>query len=140
MYILDTNVISEIRKAKSNRADTNVISWANSTPSSEMFVSAITILELEMGVLAKQRKDPEQGNILRAWVDNHVMIAFADRILPFDTAVAQRCAKLHIPDPKSDRDAMIGATALTHGMSLVTRNVADFQWMNLDIINPWENL
>lgn len=139
MYILDTNVISEIRKAKSNRADNNVIAWANSTPSSEMFVSAITILELEMGVLAKQRKDPEQGNILRAWLDNHVMIAFADRILPFDTAIAQRCAKLHIPNPKSDRDAMIGATALTHGMRLVTRNVADFQWMNLDIINPWEN-
>lgn len=139
MYILDTNVISEIRKAKSNRADNNVIAWANSTPSSEMFVSAITILELEMGVLAMQRKDPEQGNILRAWLDNHVMIAFADRILPFDTAVAQRCAKLHIPNPKSDRDAMIGATALTHGMRLVTRNVADFQWMNLNIINPWEN-
>lgn len=139
MYILDTNVISEIRKAKSNRADTNVIAWANSTPSSEMFVSAITILELEMGVLAKQRKDPEQGNILRAWLDNHVMIAFADRILPFDTAVAKRCAKLHIPNPKSDRDAMIGATVLTHGMRLVTRNVADFQWMNLDIINPWKN-
>jgi len=77
----------------------------------------------------KQRKDPTQGNILRTWMDNHVMIAFAERIIPFDTTVAQRCARLHIPDPKSDRDAMIGATALTHGMTLATRNRAHSQFV-----------
>ncbi|MBK2124529.1 type II toxin-antitoxin system VapC family toxin [Fangia hongkongensis] len=138
MYVVDTNVISELRKAAVKKADINVVKWASSVSASELFVSSISILELEIGILSKQRKDKPQGDILRAWMDSHVMPAFADRILAFDANVAKKCARLHIPDPKSDRDAMIGATALLHGMTLVTRDIADFKWMKLSCINPWD--
>ena len=139
MYILDTNIISELRKGKSGKANKNVIKWVNSVPASSLYISVITILELEMGILSKERKDPSQRAILRSWFNNHVMPAFAERILSIDTAIAQRCAKLHIPNPHSDRDALIAATALVHGMSLITRNTCDFEKAGLDIINPWNN-
>lgn len=137
MYLLDTNVISELRKAKSGNANKSVVAWAKSVPDTSLFISAITILELETGILLLERKDPKQGAILRSWLNTHVLPAFADRIIPLDTAVAQRCAKLHIPDPRSDRDAIIAATAIVHGMTLVTRNVEDVQAMGLEILNPW---
>ncbi|MCP4473450.1 MAG: type II toxin-antitoxin system VapC family toxin [Gammaproteobacteria bacterium] len=137
MYILDTNVISELRKAKSGKANQNVIQWANTVSSASLYTSVITILELEMGVLSKNRKDSHQGAILRSWLDNHVMPTFSERILPIDTAVAQCCARLHIPNPHSDRDALIAATALVHGMKIVTRNVDDFDKTGAEILNPW---
>jgi len=136
MYLLDTNVISELRKAK--KADKKVIAWANTIPVSNLFLSAITVLELETGILQVERRDVAQGSVLRTWLNTHVLPAFSERILPLDVAVAQRCAKLHIPDPKSDRDAIIAATALVHGMTVVTRNVSDFEKTDVDIINPWE--
>jgi len=139
MYLLDTNVISELRKAKSEKANKNVISWANDIPASNLFLSVITILELETGILQVERRDISQGSVLRTWLTTHVLPAFSDRVLPLDTAVAQRCARLHVPDPKSDRDAIIAATALVHGMTVVTRNVADFDKTGVDIINPWES-
>lgn len=135
MYLLDTNVISEIRKTK---ADANVISWAKRVSTSSLFLSVITILELEIGVLLKEKKDPHQGAILRTWLDTHVLPAFSERILYIDLAVAQRCAKLHIPDRRSERDALIAATALVHGMTIVTRNVKDFDEIEVEIYNPWE--
>ena len=138
MYLLDTNVISELRKAKSGKANKSVVAWANSVSDTSLFLSAITILELETGILLRERKDPKQGTILRSWLNTHVLPAFSDRILPLDTAVAQRCAKLHIPDPRSDRDAIIAATAIVHGLILVTRNVEDVQAMGVEILNPWE--
>tara|TARA_B100001996_G_C18618935_1_gene576881 strand:- start:393 stop:815 length:423 start_codon:yes stop_codon:yes gene_type:complete len=137
MYLLDTNVISELRKGKSGKANQNVIKWASHTASTSLYISVMTVLELEMEILAKERKDTHQGAILRAWLDNHVMPAFAERILPIDTEVAQHCAKLHIPNPRSDRDALIAATALAHGMALITRNVSDFDNINVEMINPW---
>lgn len=137
MYLLDTNVVSELRKAKAGKADENVAAWAGSAPATSLFLSAITILELEMGVLLIERRDPAQGTLLRTWLDAHVLPAFAGRILPVDTAVAQRCAKLHVPDPRSDRDALIAATALVHGMTVVTRNMADFAATGVELFNPW---
>ncbi len=137
MYILDTNVISEIRKGKSGKADKNVIKWANNVATSSLYISVITILELEMGILAKEKKDPSQGAVLRSWFNNHVMPTFAERILPIDTAIALRSAKLHLPNPHYDRDALIATTALVHGMVLVTRNTCDFEQAGLEIINPW---
>ncbi|NCT56260.1 MAG: type II toxin-antitoxin system VapC family toxin [Legionella sp.] len=137
MYLLDTNVISELRKAKSGNAHEGVISWANSIPVSNLFLSVMTILELETGILQIERRDVSQGSVLRTWLSMHVLPAFNDRILPLDTAVAARCARLHVPNPKSDRDAIIAATALVHGMTVVTRNVADFDKTGVDIINPW---
>lgn len=137
MFLLDTNVVSELRKAKSGKADKGVIAWAESTPAIDFYVSAITILELEIGVLLIQRRDPEQGIVLRRWLDQQILPAFANRIISVDTAVAQRCAKLHVPDPCAERDALIAASALVHGLAVVTRNVEDFNSTGVEVINPW---
>ena len=138
MYLLDTNVVSELRKAKSKRLNKNVAAWARRVSAPTLFISVITVLELEMGVLLIQRRDAAQGKILRTWVDGHVLRAFSGRILAIDTAIAQCCAALHVPDPRSDRDALIAATAKVHGLTVVTRNVADFESMGIKLLNPWE--
>ncbi|TXH63885.1 MAG: type II toxin-antitoxin system VapC family toxin [Burkholderiaceae bacterium] len=138
MYLLDTNVLSELRKVRLGKADANLAAWAESVDAAELFVSAITIMELELGVLAIERKDTPQGAMLRAWLEQHVLPEFAGRTLPVDTAVAQRCARLHVPDKRGERDALIAATALVHGMAVVTRNVADFEPTGVAIVNPWE--
>jgi toxin FitB len=138
MFVLDTNVVSELRKAKAGRADANVAAWAAGVPAAALYVSVVTILELETGVLLAARRDPAQGAVLRAWLDHHVLPAFAGRVLVIDTVVAQRCARLHVPDPRADRDALIAATALVHGMAVVTRNVADFAATGVSILNPWQ--
>jgi hypothetical protein len=127
MYLLDTNVVSELRKARAGKADPNVAKWAASVPVVRLFVSVIGIQELEIGVLLAERRDPRQGKILRAWLEDHVSSAFAERILPVDTAVARRSAALHVPNPRPVRDALIAATALVHGLTVVTRNVVDFE-------------
>lgn len=137
MFLLDTNIVSELRKAKGGKANKNVTSWAESVSATSMFLSAITILELETGILLIERRDPTQGSMLRTWLDGHVLPAFSGRIIAIDIAVAQRCAKLHVPDPRAQRDALIAATALVHGMTVVTRNVADFEPTGVEIFNPW---
>ncbi|CDG88059.1 Putative plasmid stability protein StbB (PIN domain) [Xenorhabdus bovienii str. feltiae Florida] len=139
MYILDTNVVSELRKIRAGKADPNVAKWTENINAADLFVSAITIMELELGVLLIERKDATQGAMLRAWLEQHVLPEFSERTLPVDTAVAQRCARLHVPDRCSERDALIAATALVHGMTVVTRNVADFQSTGVTILNPWES-
>ena len=137
MYVLDTNVVSELRKIKVGKADANVVAWTESVDAADLFVSAITIMELELGVLAIERKDATQGALLRTWMEQHVLPEFSGRTLPVDTAVALRCARLHVPDKRGERDALIAATALVHGMTVVTRNVADFQSTGVSILNPW---
>ncbi|ROM76930.1 VapC toxin family PIN domain ribonuclease [Pseudomonas brassicacearum] len=136
MFLLDTHVISELRKPQ---ADRNVQAWARSVPAPSLYVSAITVLELETGVLRFERKDPAQGSRLREWLDNHVMPAFAGRILTIDRAVALRCARLHVPDRCNECDALIAATALVHGLTVVTRNVNDFQGSGVALLNPWSS-
>ena len=138
MYLLDTNVVSELRKVRLGKADANVAAWADSVDAAELFVSAISIMELELGVLSIERKDAAQGAVLRAWMERHVLPEFAERTLPVDTAVAQRCARLHVPDRRGERDALIAATALVHGMAMVTRNVADFEPTGVTIVDPWQ--
>ena len=137
MFILDTNVVSELRKARAGKADKNVATWASKVLPGSLFLSAITILELEIGVLLSERRDPAQGVILRTWLDGHVLPTFAGRVLAVDTAVAQCCARLHVPDPRAERDAIIAATAIVHGMTVVTRNVADFEPTKVQIFDPW---
>ncbi|MDX7992215.1 type II toxin-antitoxin system VapC family toxin [Xenorhabdus littoralis] len=139
MYILDTNVVSELRKIRAEKADPNVAKWAEGVDATDLFVSAITIMELELGILLIERKDVTQGAMLRAWLEQHVLPEFSERTLSVDTAVAQRCARLHAPEKCSERDALIAATALVHGMTVVTRNVADFQSPGVVILNPWES-
>jgi len=138
MYVLDTNVLSELRKVRLGKADANVAAWTDSVDAADLFVSAITIMELELGVLSVERKDAAQGAMLRSWLEQHVLPEFSGRTLPIDTAVAQRCARLHVPDKRGERDALIAATALVHGMTVVTRNVADFKPTGATIVNPWE--
>lgn len=137
MYLLDTNVVSELRKAKTGKADARVVEWAASIPAADLFLSVISVLELETGVLRVERRDPKQGLVLRAWLEIQVLPAFTERILAVDLAVAQRCARLHVPDPRAERDALIAATALVHGLTVVTRNVADFEASAVPLLNPW---
>lgn len=136
MYLLDTNVVSELRKAK--LAHPNLQNWARAQQSISLHISAITILELEIGIRLLERRDQKQGAVLRTWMDEYVLPTFSDRILAVDTAVAQRCAALHVPNPRSDRDALIAATALVHSMSVVTRNANHFQPMGVAVVNPWK--
>jgi toxin FitB len=137
MYLLDTNVVSELRRIRLGRADIHVAKWADSVETSTLFLSAITILEIELGVFQMERRDPVQGSMLRTWLEGQVLPAFEGRILPVDIAVARRCAKLHSPDPRAERDALIAATALVHGLTVVTRNIVHFQPTGAVLLNPW---
>jgi predicted nucleic acid-binding protein len=137
MYVVDTNVISELRKG--TKSERSVRAWAQAVPSASLYLSVVSVLELEIGILLVERRDRKQGAVLRAWMDNHVMPSFSGRILAIDTAVAQRCATLHVPNPRSDRDALIAATALVHGLTIVTRNVSHFQGMGTAVVNPWDS-
>ena len=137
MQLLDTNVVSELRKAGTRRIDAKVGRWAAAADAGGFFISVITLMELETGVRLTERRDGKQGAVLRAWLDDKVQPGFAGRMLPVDEAVALRCAALHVPDPRPERDALIAATALVHGMTLVTRNLADFEPMGVPLFNPW---
>lgn len=137
MYLLDTNVVSELRKVRMGRADLKVAAWADSVEAADLYLSVITIQELEIGVQLAERRDPAQGSVLRAWLNTQVLPAFNGRILSIDTAVAVRSAHLHVPNPRPVRDGLIAATALIHGMTVVTRNVADFEPTGVTVFNPW---
>jgi len=137
MYLLDTNVVSELRKIRLGKADRHVSDWADGADATDLYLSVISIQELEIGVLLAERRDPSQGAVFRAWMNGHVLPAFAGRVLAVDTAVAQRSARLHVPDPRPARDGLIAATALVHGMVVVTRNVADFAPTGVSTLNPW---
>lgn len=137
MFLLDTNVVSELRKVRSGKADPRVAAWADSVDAADLYLSAIVLQELEIGVLLAERRDPQQGAVLRAWLDQHVLPAFAGRVLVVDAAVARRSARLHVPDPCPLRDGLIAATALLHGMTVVTRNVADFAPTGVPALDPW---
>jgi predicted nucleic acid-binding protein len=137
MYLLDTNVVSELRKSADGRINKGVQSWAEAIFPELMFISAITVLELEIGVLQIERRDKKQGAVLRRWLNQNVLPAFSDRVLPVDLAVAQRCASLHVPNPKSERDAMIAASAIESRMTIVTRNVSDFSQSGVKVFDPW---
>jgi len=135
MFLLDTNVVSELRRPE--RADANVRAWASSTPAELYAISVVTVLELERGTLLTERRDALQGAILRPWLHHEVLTRLATRILTIDVAIARRCASLHVPDPRPERDALIAATALTHGLTVVTRNTVDFEPMGVALLNPW---
>ena len=138
MYILDTNVVSELRKVRLGKADENVAKWADSVATPDLYLSVVTIQELEIGVLLAERRDATKGAIFRTWLNSHVLPAFEGRILPVDLAVALQSAKLHVPDPHPVRDGLIAATALVHGMAVVTRNIDDFERTGVPILNPWD--
>ena len=136
MFLLDTNVISELRRPE--RANANVRLWASVTPAELHWISVVTVLELERGTLLMERRDALQGAILRRWLEHEVLRPQTVRLLTIDAAIARRCAHLHVPDPRPERDALIAATALTHGLTVVTRNTADFAPMGVPLLNPWQ--
>ncbi len=136
-FLLDTNVVSELRKIGDGKADPNVVAWIEAEDAIRFYISAITILELERGVLGVQRRDARQGARLRSWLDDHVRPEFAGRILPIDDAVATRCAHLHVPDRRNEADALIAATALVRNLTVVTRNVKDFEGTGVIVVDPW---
>ena len=138
MYLLDTSVVSELRKVRSGKANAGVAEWASVVAAARMFISVMTVHELEYGVLLAERSDPRKGEVLRTWLDRSVVAAFSGRVVPVFDAIARRAASLHVPDPAPLRDAFIGATALTLQMTVVTRNVRDFErFPGLQILNPW---
>lgn len=138
-YLLDTNVLSELRKVGDGKADANVTKWVGAQDSNDLFISAITILEIERGILTIQRRDAAQGSRLRGWMDSRVRPEFAERVLPIDDAIATRCAHLHIPDRRNEAAALIAATALVHGLTVVTRNVQDFDDTGVIVVDPWQD-
>lgn len=137
-YLLDTKVVSELRKIGDGKADVNVVAWIEAEDAARFFISAITVLALERGILGVRRRDATQGARLRSWLDSQVRPEFAGRILPVDDAVATRCAHLHIPDRRNEADALIAATALIHNMTVVTRNVRDFEGTGVVVVDPWQ--
>lgn len=138
MYLLDTNVVSELRKVRSGKADKNVAAWADSVDAATLFISVITVQELEIGVLLAERRDATQGALLRRWLNEHVLPSFEGRVISVDTEIVRRSASLHVPDPRPFRDGLIAATALVHGLTVVTRNSSDFVPTGVALLNPWE--
>ena len=137
MYLLDTNVVSELRKLGDGKADARVEAWVSEREATSFYISALTLMELEIGILRIEQRDSRQGERLRTWMDRLVLPEFQERTLPVDSAVALKCARLHVPDPRDERDALIAATAIVHGMTVVTGNVADFETTEAEVINPW---
>lgn len=136
-WLLDTNVVSELRKS-SRRGDPAVRAWIGSRHPSELHLSSITVLEIELGIRRLARRDPEQAGRLQRWLDEDLLEVFSGRILPIDVAVARRAAQMHVPDPRPERDALIAATAAAHGLSIVSRNIRDFMPLGVPVINPWD--
>jgi Predicted nucleic acid-binding protein, contains PIN domain len=135
MFLLDTTAVSELRRP--DKANAGLVAWAASAVAAEQFISAITLFEIELGAALAGRKDAAKAAVLRAWIDTQVVPRFGDRMLPIDAAVAQRCATLHVPDPRPQRDSLIAATALRHRLVVVTRNIRDFEPMGVALLNPW---
>ncbi len=137
MFVLDTNVVSELRRARGRKANRNVVRWRISVDTNLLYLSSITVHELEVGILQLERRHAASGEALRSWMKFHVLPSYAGRILPVDTSVAQRSAMLHAPQTRPWADAFIAATALVHGMTIVTRNVSDFKSTGAKVFNPW---
>ena len=134
MFLLDTPIVAELRKAKSGQTDPGLIGWAAGVAQQNLFISALSLLELEGGVAQAERRDKQAAEGLRTWLDSHVPRAFEGRILAIDGAVAKRRAQVAITDT---RDALMAATAQVHGLTLVTRNTAAFKAGKVKTFNPW---
>ena len=137
MFLLDTNVISELRKVGDGTADAGVVAWISNRAAVSFYISVLTVMELELGILRIERRDALQGKMLRQWMHRHVLPEFMERTLPIDSDIAIKCAQLHVPNPRGERDALIAATAIIHGMTVVTRNEDDFVKSGVAVMNPW---
>ena len=138
-YLLDTNVISELRLSR-KRSDPAVRQWTSERRPSSLYLSVVTVLEIELGIARLARRDATQANHLQSWLEDDLLDVFKGRILSIDVPVARRAARLHVPDPRPERDALIASTAIVNGMTIVTRNITDFEPMGVALINPWSSL
>lgn len=136
MYLLDTNIISATRRRMPDNA--SVFEWLATVDNTLIYTNAIVMMELERGILSMERKDKQQGKILRLWFEDTVKPSFAERILPITDKTAQICAKIHIPDHAPENDAWIASTAIEHRLILATRNVADFKKIAVKLFNPFD--
>lgn len=136
-YLLDTNVVSELRKSPA-RIDQRVAEWASGADVEQMFISAITVFEIELGIRQVERRDAAQAAVLWRWFDRAVLDGFGARVLAVDREAARLAARLHVPDPRPERDAFIAATAMAHGLTVVTRNVVDFAPTGAAVLDPWK--
>lgn len=136
MYVLDTNVISELRRPK--KSDPKVAAWVRSIPLADLFTTSINLMELRTGALRLVHRQDARGSIIEDWIENYVMKSFKGRILAIDEAVGMRCAELHVPVARPYRDSLIAAAAMVHRMTVVTRNLADFVPTGVATLNPWE--
>jgi toxin FitB len=139
MFLLDTNVLAELRKIAVGKGHPKVALWARSYPEDQSYLSVLTLHEAEVGTLRMERRDPRQGAILRAWMDAAVLPRFGARILPVNRAIVIAAARLHVPDPAPFADSLIAATAIIHGLTVVTRNTRDFTFPGVAVLNPWDN-
>jgi toxin FitB len=138
MYLIDTNVLSELRKVSAGKADKKFTKWANSVDGAALYLSTITIQEIEIGILLLERKDLKQASVFRRWLEEQVLPSFEKRILSVDVSVARRSASFYVPDPRPIRDSLIAATSVVHAMTMVTRNIADFQLPGVKVLDPWK--
>lgn len=137
MFLIDTNVLSALRRPET--APPAVTAWAAAIPVGDLYLSVMSVYEIDLGIRRMERRDPAQGTVLRAWFSRRVIANFRDRILPITEAVAMQCAHLQVPDPRPERDSFIAATALVHRLMVVTRNVRDFVDMGVTLVNPWDD-
>ena len=137
MYLLDTNVISEIRKVNAGKANVGVTQWTKKTSQSLMYVSVISLMEIEQGILRLERKDTVQACLLKDWFHNIVLPSFDNNVVNIDKNIALTCATLHVPDKQPANDSLIAATALVHDLTLVTRNTKDFEQTGVKLFNPF---
>lgn len=137
MYVLDTNVLSEMRKLRKGVVHPQVRLWSESANISDLYLSSLTVQEIEIGSVRLRKRDPSQSLLFKRWLEETVLVDFAGRILPVDADVARRSAQFYAKDTPPYRDTLIAATAYVHHMAVVTRNVKDFEGMGVTIINPW---
>lgn len=134
MYLLDTNVLSEFQRSRPNEG---VLSWVESVDPVKLNISVLTVLEIEVGILRLSRRDEVQAMRLRNWLDEAVLDGFEGRTLPITLEISRRAAQTHVPNSKPAIDALLGATASVHGLTVVTRNVKDFAELGVPVFNPW---
>lgn len=133
-YVLDTHVVSALRVRGRHPTVEN---WAVSIPVADQFVTAMTIAEIERGVVARERSDRVQGEVLRRWFEERVLTAFADRVLSFDVAAARVLAGYRVPEHAPFDDALVAAIAQAHEMTVATRNTRHFEPLGVPCVDPW---